>query len=420
MLISITLLVSGIQMGLYFGFLSIILLVYLYFYLKNEIEEIKGTIQSAKEKRFERKYSYTGNNEISLVGKLLNELIEDYEKTLEKRRMREKEFLTILDAIPSPIFIVNHEGIVNVSNKASSKIFRDIKIKKDIHYYEIIYIEELNSIIRNVLESAEVPIKSFSQDKTIYEVSVFKFVSRDEKFYLFYLSDITENEKLKELQKNFITSITHEIRSPLSVILGSTEILSRERLSRNERINLMELLKNNTERINSLVTKIAELYALEQYSKSMEEVVDLKEVCEVVYSKYHDMANSKNLNFICKASSVFVKGERFLLEELLSNLVENAIKYTKEGTVQVSITQKEKAVIIVSDTGEGIHEDSIKRVFEPFEKGRLSQSHVSYGLGLGLSIVKRITELHNGEIRIKSVPYQGTEVEVQLPIVKNN
>ncbi len=407
-------------MGLYFGFLSIILLVYLYFYLKNEIEEIKGAIKSAKEKRFDKKYSHAEKNELALVGKLLNELIEDYEKTLEKRRMREKEFLTMLDAIPSPIFIVNHEGIVNVSNKASSKIFRNIKMEKDIHYYEIIYIDELNTIIRNALEGTEVPIKNFSLDKTIYEVSVFKFVSRDEKFYLFYLSDITENEKLKELQKNFITSITHEIRSPLSVILGSTEILSRERLSKDERINLMKLLKNNTERINSLVTKIAELNALEQYSKSLEEIVDLKEVCEAVYSKYRDMADSKNLNFVCEASSVFIIGERFLLEELLSNLVENAIKYTKEGSVKVSIMQEEKARIIVKDTGEGIHEDYIKRVFEPFEKGRLSRSHVSYGLGLGLSIVKRITELHNGEVHIRSIPYQGTEVEVQFPIVKNN
>lgn len=419
---AIVLLFNSIKFGLFIGIIALILLFYGYINFKSETQFIKEVLQSAKNKEFGKKYTPVAKSDFSEIGILINEVIDEFEKTIEIRRTREKEFLTILDAITSPVVIVDEEGNLVTNNISARSIFRKLpETEKARYYYEAIFSDELNKIIFDTINEKAVKVAKFDINSSKYEVNIFPFVSRQERFFLFYLDDITEKERMKEMQRSFISSITHEIRTPLSVMIGSTEILAKEKLKKEERNKLTSLIKDSAERMNNLVTKLAELNALQEYGKPLNETVDLKEICQVVHSKYKKMAEMKNIDFVYEAESIFVLGDSFLLEELLSNLVENAINYTAQGSVKILVLGiNEKAKIIVKDTGEGIKEEFLSRVFEPFETHEISRSKKYSGLGLGLSIVKRITELHKGEVSIRSTPFKGTEVEVILPIVKKN
>jgi len=419
---AIALLFNGVKFGLFIGIIALIVLFYGYLSFKSETQFIKEVLKSAKSKEFGKKYNPVAKSDLSEIGILVNEVIGEFEKTIEIRRTREKEFLTILDAITSPVVIVDEEGSLVTNNIVARSIFRKLPETEEArYYYEVIFSDELNKIIFDTINGKAVKVAKVDINSSKYEVNIFPFVSRQERFFLFYLEDITEKERMKEIQRSFISSITHEIRTPLSVMIGSTEILAKEKLKKEERNKLTSLIKDSAERMNNLVTKLAELNALQEYGKPLNEAVDLKEICQVVHSKYKKMAEMKNIEFGYEAESVFVLGDSFLLEELFSNLVENAVNYTAHGSVKVLVSEiNEKAKIVVKDTGEGIREEFLSRVFEPFETSEISRSKKYSGLGLGLSIVKRIVELHKGEVTIRSTPFKGTEVEVILPIIKKN
>ncbi len=420
LIFSISLLAGGSQFGFFVGFIAIILLVYVYMYVSNEIASLRDVLRRASQKDFSKRFVPITKGGLSEIGVLANLLLDELEKTVEKRRIREREFLTILNAITSPVFIVDGEGLLIVKNSACDRLFRKLDEEAGHYYYELIPFDALNSFIDRAIHG-EVEVKdSININNSTFDTQAFPFKSREELFFLFLLEDVSERKKFSEMQRSFITSVTHEIRTPLSVISGSCEILSGERLKREERRNLLNLIKANAERINVLVTKMAELSALREYSKPLEEVVNLKEVAQVVFEKYEELAKQKKLELLMEAEEVYVLGDGFLLEELMSNLVDNAIKYTSQGNVRLSVEGNGMAKITVSDTGEGMSEDLMKRLFVAFERGETSRSRTNYGLGIGLSIVKRIAELHKGKVKVTSVLYKGTTMEVEIPSVKKD
>jgi len=149
----------------------------------------------------------------------------------------------------------------------------------------------------------------------------------------------------------------------------------------------------------------------------IKEKVNLEEMAKDVCKIFMQKAKEKNLtlNLICE-SKVVIKGDPFKLEQMLINLIDNALKYTEKGEISILLKQTDKEVIVkIKDTGTGIPKEHLDRIFERFYVVDKSRSKKLGGTGLGLSIVKHIVLLHNGRIDVKSSPGEGTEFTIVFP-----
>ena len=224
-------------------------------------------------------------------------------------------------------------------------------------------------------------------------------------------TDIGEYDELY-----FIVNVSHELRTHLTAIKGYVETLEEE--TKGEARHYLKIIKKHTERLINIVQDLLLLSELEEKGLTqIKEKVNLEETAKNVFKIFEQKAKEKGLelNLICEGTLV-VKGDPFKLEQMFINLIDNAIKYTEEGEVSVSLKETNKEVIVkVKDTGLGIPKEHLDRIFERFYVVDKSRSRKFGGTGLGLSIVKHIVLLHNGKIEVKSALREGTEFIITFP-----
>ncbi len=223
-------------------------------------------------------------------------------------------------------------------------------------------------------------------------------------------------EESFERQKRFFTDASHELRTPTAVIKSVCDVtLSRKRTAE-EYEEALEKIKQATERLSGLIGRLLEVSRLEGKLSSLKlEEVDLKDLTEDVVRLLDPAAASSNIAIGLKGDGVKVHGDRERLTEAIKNIVDNAIKYNRPGgRVDIELEKKDGwAMIILRDTGMGIPQDKLCRIFERFY--RVEESRKIGGTGLGLSIAKSIIDAHRGRIEVESEPGVGTTFRVVLP-----
>jgi two-component system phosphate regulon sensor histidine kinase PhoR len=225
------------------------------------------------------------------------------------------------------------------------------------------------------------------------------------------------------MRTDFVANVSHELRTPLTSIKGYAETLKEEDLSENKTAKrFLEIIEIEAERLNVLINDLMELSKIENKnedvnisSHSLKEILD--ETAEVL-----SMAAEKKGVKIQKDidDSIVIYANRDRIKQLVLNLMDNGIKYNKDGgklTVDAS-AQREMLTLSIKDTGEGIAQADIPRLFERFYRVDKSRSKELGGTGLGLSIVKHISELYGGSVTVLSKKGKGSEFIVKLPIVK--
>jgi len=236
--------------------------------------------------------------------------------------------------------------------------------------------------------------------------------------FLFLFRDIEIIKNIDKVKKNLVTNVSHELKTPLTSINGFAEILFESEKDE-KRKHYLEIILKNIKRMISIVNDLLDLSRLEEHPESVvKNNVNLIEICKQVIDIFKYKAEEKGifLNFKAFDNNVNVYGDPYLLEQLVNNLVDNALKYTDRGGVSVSVKlEKDDVVLEVEDTGIGIPEDKQEKIFERFYVVDKSRSRKSGGTGLGLSIVKHIVEIHNAKISVKSSPYEGSLFRVVFP-----
>lgn len=233
------------------------------------------------------------------------------------------------------------------------------------------------------------------------------------------LKDISPEKNLEKIKRELVAHISHELRTPLTIIKGYLETLEEEKLDEIS-LSFIVRIKDNVDRLERLVRDLLTLAELEsQQELAARERVNLEELAKNVINQFENVAKEKNLFLRLELSAEIpsVWGDAFKLEQMLTNLVDNALRYTDKGGVTVRLEKGEKEVLItVQDTGIGIAPEHLGRIFERFYVVDRSRSRKFGGTGLGLSIVKHIVLLHGGKIEVKSSPGSGTTFTVSLPI----
>ena len=228
---------------------------------------------------------------------------------------------------------------------------------------------------------------------------------------------INELERMAQLQSEFIGNVSHEVRNPIFSISGYLEALGTSRLSEEQRTRYAEKGLNNLQRLQNLFNDLIEIARLEYREDLIDRrVFNLKDLVDEVVEMLRPKADKKGLNLEVDIPSFEVNADRARIRQVLVNLIENAIAYTDEGTVRCRVTRrKEKVRIDVVDTGKGIPEEHLERIFERFYRVDPHRSRESGGTGLGLSIVNQILQAHGESVSVESTEGRGTRFQFELP-----
>jgi two-component system phosphate regulon sensor histidine kinase PhoR len=241
--------------------------------------------------------------------------------------------------------------------------------------------------------------------------------------------DITRLKKLEEVRKDFVANVTHEIKTPITAIKGFAETLIEGALDdKDNALKFLETIKNNSERLNSLVNDLLVLSRIELGDIAIDKTdVNIEEVVDSVIATLSEKASSKGLYLKKELSAdvTDIRADRDRLIQILINLVDNGIKFTEKGGVTVAVqgkkikneTGEEKDIveIAVEDTGAGIPRKHLSRLGERFYRVDRARSRELGGTGLGLAIVKHLVKAHGWEMKIESTEGQGTTVRLICP-----
>ncbi|MEW6662473.1 MAG: ATP-binding protein [Bacillota bacterium] len=231
---------------------------------------------------------------------------------------------------------------------------------------------------------------------------------------------LAKERKLEESRREFVANVSHELRTPIGLVQGYSEaLMDGFAASQEQQAAFIKNIHEEANRLKRLVDDLLDLSRLQTGSVVLEkEWIDLEQVCRQLKEKYHGNLERAGMDFhwSIEPAAVRVWADRFRLEQVLFNLMDNAIRYAKEGDIMLEAARKEKGTVIkFSDAGEGIAPQDLPHLFDRFYRGDKSRNRVSGGTGLGLSIVKNIIEAHGGEISVESQEGKGTTFIIILP-----
>ena len=258
-------------------------------------------------------------------------------------------------------------------------------------------------------------------EKRIYDVHIAPIELDGARHAIGVFYDVTQIERLEKVRQEFLSNISHELRTPLTSIIAYVETLQDGAIDdpeNNQRF--LGIIRRNAERMNGLIADIAELSLIETGNVSLDpRDVKLSPVVDEIFAALSAKAAARKVALVNRVpSDVSVRADSMRLEQMLTNLVDNAIKFNREnGTVNVTFTGSgNKSLISVIDSGEGIVPENLQRIFERFYRIDRGRTRKVCGTGLGLAIVKHLARLHGGEVFVTSTLGQGTTFSVELPL----
>lgn len=238
----------------------------------------------------------------------------------------------------------------------------------------------------------------------------------DESGTLLVVHDITDVIRAESDRQSLAARVSHELRNPLTAVLGYSEMLSDDTDEERTR-DRAEAINTAAERMMRMIGELLETPAA-QAAKPVRQTTNLGQICADAVTAFDPAARLAGIVLrLDTAEAVIVDGDAFRLRQVVDNLVSNALKYTlKGGRVRIAATHDgDTATLVVSDTGVGMSHSEVQRIFEPYFRSESARASATQGTGLGMGIVKSIVAEHNGTIAVQSEPGAGTKVTVTLP-----
>jgi len=240
------------------------------------------------------------------------------------------------------------------------------------------------------------------------------------------VQNITEIKTMDNLRRDLVANVSHDLRTPLATIQGYVETLmiKSDSLTESEKAKHMQTILEGTERLNRLVEELFELSKLEAKEKVPNpEAFSIAELVQDIQQKNQVIAKKKNINLKIEFENdlPFVFADIGMMERVLQNLLDNAMKFTSEqGTISIKLKQHNKFVKVqVADSGRGIASHDLPNIFDRYNKGKRTEQDANKGLGLGLAIVKKMLEVHGLQISAESKLGEGTTFTFEVPIYEN-
>ncbi len=339
---------------------------------------------------------------------------------MRELKQQQTEFAEITENMSEGFLVIDTQQRVLSYNSSALRLLR---VPEDIETKNVVQIcrsESIQDAIEIALEGTHNE-QLMKEDGRIYSILA-NPVFRDEAVtgVIIVIMDVTEKEQRNSLRREFTANVSHELKTPLTSISGTAEIMKNGLIRLEDIPRFSDIIYKEAQRMINLVGDILKLSKLEETGQMMEkEDVDLSCLIESVVESLQSAAEKKRVSFVTDIQpGCTIQGIGNIVDEIVFNLCDNAIKYNKEGgTVAVSLEKQENAVCLaVKDTGIGISYQDQQRVFERFYRVDKSHSKEIGGTGLGLSIVKHGVITLGGDILLESKEGIGTKITVRFPM----
>lgn len=394
-------------------------------HLSKPIDDITKAAEGIACGDYESKIYTNDKQQIGRLAEAFNRMSDTLNTNIRASKRRNIEFEAMLKSMASGVIAIDNNDMVLFANDVFSRMVDCSKEEIERQpFYTFMRNAVLFQIITQVRETKETVMKEGTMDLTdekMIRVTATPLLRENEKDLgiLLILEDITQIRKLENIRRDFVSNVTHELKTPLTSIRGFVDTLKAGAIKEEQvAVRFLDIIDIESERLSSLINDILLLSEIE--SKEEHEVVPcnvstvISDVIELLQSK---IAN-KNVKIIYEPKTDIEEypANADRMKQLLINLLDNAVKYTEVGTISIKCEQKNnKLLLSVEDTGIGMEEEHLDRIFERFYRVDKGRSRKMGGTGLGLSIVKHIVERYNGTIKVESKLNQGTKFTIQLP-----
>ena len=352
-----------------------------------------------------------------LLHEIKNRNIEIESRMNELSRAR-AEFSLITENMSEGFIITDKNADVLSYNNSALKILGAEFNENSRNIFTLNRSESFIEAIENALKGERNEVNLTLSDRVYQVIASPVFSHGEPSGAIIIILDITEKESREELRREFTSNVSHELKTPLTTIYGISDMLAGGIVKPEDIKEFSGKIKSEASRLITLIEDIINLSRLDENSyKEERETVDLHELAETCADRLSKAAENAGVLLSVTGEKAEIIGIYPVLDEIFYNLLDNAIKYNKEGgTAEINISQTDDFVkATFTDTGIGIPPESVDRVFERFYRVDKSRSRKIGGTGLGLSIVKHGVTLHGGTIGLKSTENSGTEITVLLP-----
>ena len=353
--------------------------------------------------------------ELEPLVKRIQEQNRTIRRQMDELSQRQREFSALTDNMSEGFLLVDYKTNVLSANHSALRMLGDGKVE------EITNLRRDNCLPQ-VLTTVEAALAGV-RTETVQEIEGISWQiianpvvsSGQVAGVAVLLMDVTEREQREKLRQEFSANVSHELKTPLTSITGFAELMKEGMVTGEKVKEFAGDIYREARRLIDLVNDIIRLSRLDENSKLFEtEQVDLYDLCDEIIANLQNVAERQNVTFTLSGEHVTINGVWQILNEMVYNLCDNAIKYNRPGgTVNVSVHRDGGSVrLTVRDTGIGIPYADQPRVFERFYRVDKSHSKEVGGTGLGLSIVKHGAQYHNARLELESEPGKGTSISV--------
>jgi len=368
-----------------------------------------------------------GQDELAELGRALDGMAHNLSKTLDELRTERDRLSGILTSMLEGVLMLDAEGRVAHVNPALRQMLLLPGDAAGKLLLEVIRHAELKALLDAARRDrkpahGEIELGGLKPRRLLVHVAPLEGQGPS---VLAVFWDVTEMRRLETVRRDFVANVSHELRTPVTAIRSAAETLTKA-LSKDPEAaeRFVDIIGRNSERLNALVEDLLDLSRIESRELRLSlEPLSVSAVVGHVLSLFEDRAAKRRVRLIesVPADMPRVRADRRALEQLLTNLVDNAVKYGGEGAeVRVRAERGSGTVrLVVEDTGPGIEERHLPRVFERFYRVDAGRSRELGGTGLGLSIVKHLAEAMGGAVGVESAAGKGSKFSVTLPVGKD-
>ena len=398
--------------------------------ISHPLEQMKHSAESIARGDWKKPLSVNSDSvEISALSNALNQMALQLEDRIKTITNQSNESEAVLSSMVEGVLAVDAaENIIRL-NKAAGKL---LEIKPDSAEGRPIHEVVRNSLLREFIERTLSGIENVETDLTIGNQNeiflqahgaVLKDMQEKSIGAVIVLNDVTRLRRLETVRKDFVANVSHELKTPITLIKGFVETLQQGALEKREEAErFLNIMSKQVERLNAIIEDLLSLSRLEQGSGKSAISMEKTKVIQILESAIRDCESKlleKKISIQLNCSNeleVFANSP--LLNQAVLNLVDNALKYSEQGekiTVEAFVTGTE-IVIEVQDWGCGIGSEHLPRLFERFYRIDQARSRQMGGTGLGLAIVKHIVQEHGGSVSVNSTLGKGSRFSIHLPI----
>jgi two-component system phosphate regulon sensor histidine kinase PhoR len=387
-----------------------------------ELERLVAQIGKGEQPRT---FLIDGGPQPRRVGVALEELLIRQRHLDEQIARRESGTQTILAAMEDGLLVVDAERRLVLANRTFQQIFGVREIRIGAPLLGIVRDTRLDGLIAEALRTGDSIKREITLGDRKLEMSAvpMKDDADPGTGVVVLLHDITRLKQIDDVRKDFVANVSHELRTPLSILRGYIETLQdNPKMPASEIARVLGVMERHSKRLGLLVEDLLTLAQLESKTPDLQlSNVRLNDLFSSVVRDWEKKFAEKELHVVVDLApdAATIRADETRLQEVLYNLVDNAVKYSRTGAeIRLHAQRRDGQVALsVSDTGIGIGNEDLPRIFERFYRVDKARSSELGGTGLGLSIVKHIAQLHGGRVEAESQIGRGTTIRVLLPAV---